>query len=1078
MAHRVINLTGQIFRLLVCSLILASLPATPAGATSGKLLFTAIVEHSAQGDPQVLLEWAPLEGNIPQEIQQFKLYRAEGSNGYQLLADIPFQLVPLETLDNYIRTDVDFRTNSLVHDLDRYSRSKNGPAITIDNAASSLHQLLDPGESNHDPLQTMLLTRAHLSAARGRGLAFIDTTVNSSATYSYILTAVANDTESKPIGEITGVQPAVETVLPAPTGLAQVRLATCSALGGGRDDNAINFTWDVPDSPRDLGLKAVTYGYDLFWAAENQGTIDLRQDIPEQLHRVNQEPVVVAGPPPAEGPDSFLAKDGPASHTTGPAWKRGQKYWYYLAARDISGQYCGPVTPVEMTVVDAMPPHAIWNAHSQEIKDPDDDTTPRLALVWDAPDPVNFARYYRDSRTFCTSSSDEICWVDRGRSCDSETPRCADLAVDHYLIFRFDSPQQAASWGQDTDGDLWPDIFEYDPDPAKDTSCDPTRYPSGTLPAMQTITPDDLTHSRNLNENHRQIFYIDKSITADNKVHWYRVIAVDEQGNQSPLSPPLRGVLYDRSQPEPDARVLSEKCTYFIYKDECEIPPEKDDVIHVQDTTGGDASSYSLIRHCNGELGSFEQILATGRLDENGSGSITSAQLPLDPECRLTGCQGYSELFLRYYDAGGRVLADYGPLSLESLCGYNGCWPLDKSCRWEQPGTETIPVVKEPLQVCVNLEAGQSARVYHQTPSGMSPFYSFPVATAPGSTCHQFDDLAGLAPSDICLGVRVFSENHVGSRMLYLGCMELHAKDQAPPPAPLLNPADPVVRNGENFFDLHWSMPAAGIGSYILRIKAPDGESYQSLWDVQQDDMGLYPYSHPVNKPQDGDEWCFQVRALSTDMLAGDWSNTQCNTWQQAPEPNLPWPPVAEPEVLGNLGAFYLDTSHDAQPVLVLSEDISGVERVFSGCSEIPDCTDKGELACLRNAKFSIWNCPVCDIIADAMPTRTFLVYRQEEGHDFIQISPLIESFHCTGHGTDQEYESVLNDPFIAFMDVDTSAVEGVDDPARIGGGVRVLFKDRYPFETGSRIRYKLVSIDPVTGEPTRVLTSNWVTTQ
>ncbi len=1067
---------GHIFWCLLCFLLLAVFHGTPATAASGKMLFTALVEHPDGASPQVILEWGPLEGAIPAEIAQFKLYRETGGTGYQLIAEIPRQLAVVEVLASLLQSDEPWRTEALVHDLDRHSRSKGGGPVTTANAAAYLHQLLDTSLPDHDPLVTMLLTRAHLSAARGQGLAYIDSTVNSSSTYSYILTAVANNTESKPIGEINGVQPATETVLPAPTGLAQVRLETCSALGGGKDDNAIHMTWDVPSAPQDLALKAVTYGYDLFWSENDEGTLDLRSGIPAQLHRVNQEPVVAAGPPPAEGPNSFLAKDGPENHTSGPAWIRGQQYWYYLAVRDISSHYCGPVTPVQMTVVDAMPPQAVWNAHSQEIKDPADDTMPQLALVWDAPDPVNFARYYKDSRTFCSSGAHEICWVDAGKSCETDTPHCADLAVDHYLVFRFDSPQDAAAWGQDSDGDLWPDAIENNPINLTD-SCNPADYPSGTLPLAATINPGDPAYQRWLNDSHRQMFYIDTSVAADNKVHWYRVLAVDAQGNQSPLSPPLRGVLYDRSQPNPSAEIRSQKCSYSINKGECGVEPGELDTFILRDLTGGDATRYGVFMHCDGETGIFDQLLATGDLDQEGIARISWDVFPLDSECQLIGCYGNSEIFVRYYDSNGQILATSDPLNLGTICAYNGCWPLDKYCRWLPPDTSIIPILNDPIQICVELEAEESARGYHQTPSGMSPFYTFPTTAASGTFCHTFDDLAGLAPADICLGVRTFSANHVGSRMLYLGCMELHAKDKQPPPAPLLNPAEPVTREGETFFDLHWSMPVAGIGSYIVRIQGSDGDSYQSLWDVQQDDMGLYPYSWPVDTPWDGQEWCFQIRALSTDMLAGDWSNLQCATWQETPAENLPWPPVAEPEVNGTLGAFYLKTGADDQPVLVLSEALTDQTRFFPHCDQLPDCIADSSESCLRTEEFSFWNCPVCDFIGQSLPATSFIVYRQESGHDFVQVSPLVEGFHCTGHGSPQEYESLLHDPFIAFMDVDDSVIHGVDDPVGIGRGVRVLFKDRYPFAGSSQVRYKLVTIDPVTGEPLKVMTSNWVNT-
>jgi hypothetical protein len=62
-------------------------------------------------------------------------------------------------------------------------------------------------------------------------------------------------------------------------------------------------------------------------------------------------------------------------------------------------------------------------------------------------------------------------------------------------------------------------------------------------------------------------------------------------------------------------------------------------------------------------------------------------------------------------------------------------------------------------------------------------------------------------------------------------------------------------------------------------------------------------------------------------------------------------------------------------------------------------------------------------------------------------------------------------------MRVDSSVILGVEEPIGVSGSLRVLLKDRYPFREGSRIRYKLVTIDPDTGEPVKVMTSNWLDT-
>ncbi|MCB2182797.1 MAG: hypothetical protein KQH63_12260 [Desulfobulbaceae bacterium] len=1071
-------------QILFFSILLALGGVITVHAESGSLFFAAIVENDNYGNPQTVLEWGALEGEIPTGITTFKLYRSTDNGDHLWLADIPYNLVGPDTLGNYVLGDLPFRSDALIENLSRMSVSEGRGEIDYFNFKLYLYNLLDPASPDYDRLKVMLLSRAHLSAARAQGLAYIDDDVSATSSYHYLLTAVTAAGESLPIGQSSTVDPSQETILPAPGGLVQVRLSECSALAGGLDDNTIHFSWDIPGGPQYMGFNALTYGYELFWSTADLGVLDFRDGIPAGVFRVNQEPVVVSGPAAGLGPDNYLAKDGPENHTEGPLWKPGQIYFYYLTARDITGHYSDSVAPVPLTVSDAMPPRAVWNAHTIEVKDPVDNTTPRLALVWDAPTSVNFARYYGGNRTLCSADDDEVCWVGSGESCTSDTLRCADLAVEHYRIFRFDSAQEAAEWGIDTDGDGWPDIREI----SGAERCNPNLHPSGTPPEwIKTIGADDPLTSRNLTETHRQIYDIDYDITADNHVYWYKIIAVDGQGNQSPLSPPLRGVLYDRSQPVPAATVSVQDCTYAADSaGDCGTAlPEADDVYVLRDLTG-DAASYKLMQVCglNAGYGVAWNLLDSGEFDQDGLARIKNDKFP-NTDCIATPCNGFSSFVVRFFDAGGRSLADTDVFIPKNTCVFQGCITLEKACEWLQ-ADGSYSVAQEPVRVCVDLQTGQSARVYYQTTDGMSPFYTFPTAGTNGEACHDFTDLDGLTPADICLGVRVFSENHIGSIMANIGCFELHAKDNQPPPTPLLDAPEPIRNVDGDFFQLYWSMPAAGIGSYTLKVRGEDGTSYVSLWDRQPDASGRYPYLQPLAPEDIGKEWCFQLRALGTDMQASDWSLEQCGVWQLEEPENLPWPPVAEPELVAgeSIGAFYMATDMDHRPVLVLSDDITpGIESITCQTST-PFCDmhtygtvgDPGVSPCIRDNELVFYSCPACSVMEAQMAALHFIVYRQESGHDFIQISPLIEGFHCTTEFTTKNLPVYrLQDPFITLMEIDPEVVTGVSDPVAIGGGTRVLYKDRYPFKAGSQLRYKLVSINPLTGEPDKVFTSNWV---
>ena len=1044
---------------------------------AGRLFFTTIVERNDDGEPQVVAEWGALDGELPAEINSFRLYRSEDGGSFTLLKELSFEVAPVEVIAKFALNDTVARFQALIADLSRISTDMGGEEIDESNFAEFLFQLLSPSGVYYDPLRAMLLTRAHLAAAMGQGLAYVDTKINPSSSYKYMLTAVTASGESLPVGQSGIVKPSVETVLPAPTGLRQVRLSTCSSLRGGLDDNLIHMVWDLPVRPEELGLKAVIYGYDIFWSESDRGVLDFRNGIPAGLHRVNPAPILASGPPPAHGPDSFLAVDSAENHTEGPEWRRGQPYYYYLVARDIAGHYSAPVPAVRLEVVDAMPPRAVWNAHSEEIAETDatsGTTTSRLALVWDQHNSTNFVREYGTNRVICSASGTEVCYVNQDETCDGSEPRCADLDVENYLVFRFDSPRAASEWGTDSDGDHWPDDIEEE----KGTDpCDAASKPVGEPSELAAvISPDDASHYRDITPVHRQMYFVDTDVVPDNHVYWYRIVAVDSQGNQSPLSPPIRGVLYDRTQPEPDVTLYHQYCTYSAQLDrDCGGAPDQETLLVLKDNTG-DAVSFKFFQVCTmPEHPAQYRVLASGAMEQNQA-FITYRMLERF-QCRVPDCgnKWQSDFVVRFYDDSGKVLAETAPFDLEYLCYFAGCVYLDKACRdvsWTTPSFVPVP----PVKVCVNLQEGEMARVYYQTPTGMSPFRTFDPAPATDQYCETLDNIEGITPADICLGVRVFSQNHVGSRMKFLGCLELHAQSGEPLKPPVLSPVEPV-EEGERFLRLMWSEPAAGVGSFIVEITGDNGTEYTSLWGLEQDEAGRFVHLDQITESEIGEEFCYRVRALSSDMQASDWSNRQCGKWEVVEQPYLAWPPVKEPQLVSEkLSAFYLKSYDEERPVLVLSPDLdTSVELegrcVFDTC-DIQDSQSK--FSCLSDRELQFYNCPACSYIRSQIVVDNFIVYRQEEGHDFVQVSPLIEQINCRveDHG---EILDILHDPFVFLLNVDERTVLGVDD-ASLGSGIRILFKDRYPFRGGTRIRYKVMEMNRATGEPEREYTSNWVT--
>lgn len=1104
---------GSVLIWMAAFLLLPSL-----ALAADRLYFVSLVENDRQGDPRILLEWGSLEGSVPPEITHFRLYRSKDSGAFDLIRETLFAVADPAAIQGIVLSDFnEGRKQELMNLLQEMSDSLSppGPRITTENFAGFLRSVIDPSSSGFNPLQRMLLIRFHPGVAQAAGLAFADDRIDPSSSYEYLLTAVTASGESLPVGKSGTIDPRVPTVLPAPAGLTQVRVSGCSLIHKNLDDLRIHLNWDVPSRPQDISLNILTYGYDLFWSDTDLGPLDFRSGVPAGLYRVNSKPIVVSGEKPEEGKDGFLARDSGETHLQGPAWQRGQKYYYYLAARDLAGNYSSSLAPLEATVVDAKPPVSAWRLHTEELSEVSggSDVTPRLALVWDQINPVNYIRYYGTGRSVCRTAFQEVCMADSHEACSDEAAiRCADLEVVNYHVFRFSSPADAAAWGTDTDADFWPDAVERDrgTDP-----CDGSDFP-GMVPPDQlaaTIGQSDPAFQRWIADRHVQMVFVDTAVNSSvyDKVFYYKVLAEDSSGNFSPLSPPVRGALYDRTQPAVSAGLQVLDCdNYTAEHRDTQAYREGEDVLTLVDKTGR-AAKFILTRLCQGgsHVIPSEQVM-TGSM-KNGFAHIGSGDIPPD-ECDGPGCSGGMTLgySVGFFDDTGLPMAASDPFPVSDLCTpYHGAVILDALCLW----TDTRPgqVVKGPVRICAGLLEGQTARVYYETGGQMSPAETIEYDPDPENgekSCIEITDMAGLVTADLCLGIRVFSENHVGSGMTYFNCLEMVNSGGAAPPPPLIQGIySKETETQEPCFELVWSAPREGQAAFVISMKSDTGTRNETVFPEQRNESGQFSRTLRLDPETDLDrEWCFTMRTIATSMQTSDWSRPVCATWTLAELENLAWPMVNEPVDTGTVQAFFIkEGSAWGRPALMLSTDMTANLSLI-GCTYSPTGACLGEV-------------PVCDGTAlciqrgvdDAIPydqpvnfssvqagnfvdalvgTRNFIVYRQEQGRDFVQVSPLVNGFSFVHRRVRIENQShveyrnyyQLQDPFYFLRKLEPGAIGGVDpvtvqalDPAA-HSGTRMVFLDRYPHAAGSTIRYQLVFLDPETHEPKTTKTSNWLT--
>ncbi len=1080
---------------MALSLFLFTLSSASA---EDRLYFTGMVEkNTVTGNNQVLLIWGPLEQAIPEDLTAFRLYRRPVPGSFSLIAEIPRGLVEVPAIQTYFE---EAGEELRLVDIQEWAENDSGGTVTGSAVYTYLHDVLSAtsGSENYNPMRNVFLSRMNIDVSRSLGQAFIDRSLIAFGSYEYMLTGVVGTTETLPLGK-TVVDPTVVDILPVPGDFAQVFVGGCSLIGRGIDDRRIHFRWDIPEEPESLRLRILTFGYDLYRSETNLGlgpndlrNMQLSGSFNPALTKINNQPIIVAGQAPTEGRESFLAIDE-GNPSNFEFLERGKTYFYYLVARDLTGKYSLSTGELEALVPDSMPPPAPWGVRTEEIKDPVTPAIPRIQLVWDEINTANYLRQYGSKKTFLNppkyASPSELYYVPEGEPPFPRNYRETDLDFTKYLVFRFSTQEQAQSWGVDSDLDYWPDEIE---NVSGTNRCDVNSHPAGNPPQLATvINQSDAASLRTLANGIKQRSFIDSTPNPDNHVYWYRLIAVDQFDNQSPLSPPVRGVLWDRTQPEPVASIQTERCTYYVKRrEDC---PQDNRLLRFRfyDVTKSQIAAkvclYEVCAEREAEPGrkpGDRLILITCREMVRGEATIAVKDLERYCEslCGDRGTQG-RRFVIRYYDANGSLLASSDYFTTV-LCQYEVplCFELIEICR-EYPGNpgETLDP-DEPINICVELQPGERARVFHELNGKMTAFDQIlaPLSAGGPQIYCITEDLTAIVPAGACIGVRVFSKNNVGSYIKYLNCVNLPTTD---PEAPLMHSVDPAGTDSSPKFTVRWAAQSEGLSAFVLSQEKNGSITYETYW-INDSNLkytnGLYEVQVNLNSATDlNEEFCYRARAVDKALRGSPWSETLCGTWEKEPGDHLTWPPVAETPVGSGILVYFLNVDNYPQPVLVLSDDLTDTLNISERCDvQMPTCRDTKEKPCLQGIPF---NCVgICDQLRAANKYGKFIVYRQEEAKDFVQVSPLIDTFWCYRKGTKVPgaagifSSEHLDDPFIFLASPLVNFIFPVSIRPDVSG-LRLIFADNYPCKRGTKVRYQVMVVDPGTGEGTAMHYSDWL---
>ncbi|RLD28430.1 MAG: hypothetical protein DRI73_11585 [Bacteroidetes bacterium] len=398
-------------------------------------------QNLSTGNMDVVVVWGELEGKIPSDVSHFKIYRKTGAGSYTQIKIIDNTLLsPAQIRTLFEQPGEEKQKAEIITML-----SGIFPDTNNNNYYTYLHNVMDSNHPEYNPLQKQFLARYSRNAARAQGRAFIDRNI-APGTYTYMITGILpGDVETSPLGRFE-INTVSETILPEPEDFEQVRVGFCSDIRKNVDHARIHFNWKIPVSPELMSIRSLIYGYDIYRAGSDLGTLNLHTAIPSGLEKINELTIIASGNAPSEGLEAFLAKDDNNALTGGSGFEPGDTYYYYLVARDLAGSYSQTAGPLKAVVPDTRAPVVPWNIHGQREETGAAPYTPRLTLLWDQVNNINYLKQYSTGKEICESSPTEVCHVQPPNSCDSYNPLCVDLDVVKYLVYRFDSLRGKPVW--------------------------------------------------------------------------------------------------------------------------------------------------------------------------------------------------------------------------------------------------------------------------------------------------------------------------------------------------------------------------------------------------------------------------------------------------------------------------------------------------------------------------------------------------------------------------------------------------------------------------------------------------------